>query len=131
MNYSLEDHKQSSNELFDNKNSLLWVKDVCMILLDAVHVCNPHNYVYYLIWCLNAQNHETVLNSKPIRYKQNGILHMLDRNRRIKPHPERFQETEEEFDLVVTVEERVYDQVIECKCTCYILLYYLTKLSNS
>ena len=40
---------------------------------------------------------------------------MLDRNRRIKPHPERFQETEEEFDLVVTVEERVYDQVIECK----------------
>ncbi|XP_020621861.1 RNA polymerase II subunit A C-terminal domain phosphatase SSU72-like [Orbicella faveolata] len=38
---------------------------------------------------------------------------MLDRNRRIKAHPERFQETEEEFDLVVTVEERVYDQVIE------------------
>ena len=48
---------------------------------------------------------------------------MLDRNRRIKAHPERFQETEEEFDLVVTVEERVYDQVIECKYT--ILLYYL------
>lgn len=46
---------------------------------------------------------------------------MLDRNRRIKAHPERFQETEEEFDLVVTVEERVYDQVIECKYTCYIL----------
>lgn len=40
---------------------------------------------------------------------------MLDRNRRIKPHPERFQETEEEFDLVVTVEERVYDQVTERK----------------
>ena len=61
------------------------------------------------------RKHETILNSKSIRYKQNGILHMLDRNRRIKPHPERFQETEEEFDLVVTVEERVYDQVIECK----------------
>ena len=58
---------------------------------------------------------QTLLNSKHNRYKQNGILHMLDRNRRIKPHPERFQETEEEFDLVVTVEERVYDQVIECK----------------
>lgn len=54
-----------------------------------------------------------ILNFGYIRYKQNGILHMLDRNRRIKPHPERFQETEEEFDLVVTVEERVYDQVIE------------------
>ena len=47
---------------------------------------------------------------------------MLDRNRRIKAHPERFQETEEEFDLVVTVEERVYDQVIECKYTCYIIV---------
>lgn len=46
---------------------------------------------------------------------------MLDRNRRIKAHPERFQETQEEFDLVVTVEERVYDQVIECKYTCCIL----------
>lgn len=56
-----------------------------------------------------------ILNFGCIRYKQNGILHMLDRNRRIKPHPERFQETEEEFDLVVTVEERVYDQVIECE----------------
>jgi len=69
-----------------------------------------------LIDCV--QKSETILNSKPIRYKQNGILHMLDRNRRIKPHPERFQETDEEFDLVITVEERVYDQVIECKY-CY------------
>ena len=50
---------------------------------------------------------------------------MLDRNRRIKAHPERFQETEEEFDLVVTVEERVYDQVIECKYLCYLLQYCL------
>ncbi|KAM7444432.1 RNA polymerase II subunit A C-terminal domain phosphatase [Porites harrisoni] len=54
-----------------------------------------------------------LLKKDPQLYKQNGILHMLDRNRRIKPHPERFQETEEEFDLVVTVEERVYDQVTE------------------
>ena len=51
---------------------------------------------------------------------------MLDRNRRIKPHPERFQETEEEFDLVVTVEERVYDQVIECEYFCMIFNYFVT-----
>lgn len=68
---------------------------------------------------------KNTLNSKPIRYKQNGILHMLDRNRRIKPHPERFQETEEEFDLVVTVEERVYDQVIECKLQDCLPLYVI------
>ncbi|EDO39582.1 predicted protein [Nematostella vectensis] len=46
-------------------------------------------------------------------YTQNGILHMLDRNRRIKALPERFQEAVEHFDLIITAEERVYDQVIE------------------
>ena len=39
---------------------------------------------------------------------------MLDRNRRIKIHPQRFQdEYDEEFDIVITAEERVYDQVLE------------------
>lgn len=49
----------------------------------------------------------------PQLYTQNGILHMLDRNRRIKPKPERFQACKEHFDIIVTCEERVYDQVIE------------------
>ena len=71
-------------------------------------------YLTIMVDDLISKVHKT-LNFGYIRYKQNGILHMLDRNRRIKPHPERFQETEEEFDLVVTVEERVYDQVIECE----------------
>lgn len=38
---------------------------------------------------------------------------MLDRNRRIKKCPEKFQHTAERFDIIVTAEERVYDQVIE------------------
>ena len=46
-------------------------------------------------------------------YTQNGILHMLDRNRRIKSRPERFQDTQEQFDVIFTVEERIYDSVIE------------------
>ena len=46
-------------------------------------------------------------------YTQNGILHMLDRNRRIKLTPERFQECKEKFDVIFTVEERIFDQVIE------------------
>jgi RNA polymerase II subunit A C-terminal domain phosphatase SSU72 len=38
---------------------------------------------------------------------------MIDRNKRIKPRPERFQTARDKFDILVTCEERVYDQVIE------------------
>uniref|UniRef100_UPI00358E9B92 RNA polymerase II subunit A C-terminal domain phosphatase SSU72-like n=1 Tax=Myxine glutinosa TaxID=7769 RepID=UPI00358E9B92 len=46
-------------------------------------------------------------------YTQNGILHMLDRNRRIKTRPERFQDCRDRFDLILSCEERVYDQIVE------------------
>ena len=48
-----------------------------------------------------------------ISYTQNGILNMLDRNRRIKTCPERFQDCYDKFDIIFTCEERVYDQVVE------------------
>ena len=51
---------------------------------------------------------------------------MLDRNRRIKPKPERFQACDEKFDVVVSCEERVYDQVIEGN-----MLYLTVKLSDA
>lgn len=38
---------------------------------------------------------------------------MLDRNRRIKRNPEKFQHCQERFDILITAEERVYDQVVE------------------
>lgn len=38
---------------------------------------------------------------------------MLDRNRRIKTRPERFQDNSDKFDVIFTCEERVYDQVVE------------------
>jgi RNA polymerase II subunit A C-terminal domain phosphatase SSU72 len=38
---------------------------------------------------------------------------MIDRNKRIKPRPERFQSAIDKFDILITCEERVYDQVIE------------------
>ncbi|XP_065842496.1 RNA polymerase II subunit A C-terminal domain phosphatase SSU72-like [Oscarella lobularis] len=46
-------------------------------------------------------------------YTQNGMLHMLERNKRIKTRPERFQDSPELFSVIVTCEERVYDQVVE------------------
>ena len=38
---------------------------------------------------------------------------MLDRNRRMKEKPEKFQECPDVFDLIITVEERIYDSVVE------------------
>ncbi len=39
---------------------------------------------------------------------------MLDRNKRVKPCPERFQDANDEFfNVVFTVEERIFDIVKE------------------
>jgi RNA polymerase II subunit A C-terminal domain phosphatase SSU72 len=46
-------------------------------------------------------------------YTRNGLLKMVKRNMGVKLAPERFQENQERFDVVVTFEERVMDQVIE------------------
>uniref|UniRef100_A0A1E1WZW7 RNA polymerase II subunit A C-terminal domain phosphatase SSU72 n=1 Tax=Amblyomma aureolatum TaxID=187763 RepID=A0A1E1WZW7_9ACAR len=59
------------------------------------------------------QMYQDLMDKDKALYTQNGILHMLDRNRRIKPNPERFQSCYEKFDVIFTVEERVYDQVVE------------------
>ena len=40
------------------------------------------------------------------------MLHILDRNRRIKDRPEKFQDTKEKFDIILTCEERCYDLVV-------------------
>lgn len=46
-------------------------------------------------------------------YTENGMLHILDRNMRIKLRPERFQESIHKYDVILTCEEKCYDLVVE------------------
>eukprot|EP00055_Hartaetosiga_balthica_P005417 m.15865 g.15865 ORF g.15865 m.15865 type:complete len:243 (+) comp4535_c0_seq1:44-772(+) len=47
-------------------------------------------------------------------YTANGILSMLDRNRGIKDHPEKFQQARDaRFDVILTCESRVFDEVLK------------------
>lgn len=59
--------------------------------------------------------YKDLCNKDKTLYTQNGLLHMLERNKRIKPKPEKFQENRDFFEVVFTVEERIFDQVLEGK----------------
>merc|ERR1711934_142370 len=46
-------------------------------------------------------------------YTQNGVLEMLERNAGIKSHPQRWQEQTKRFDIVVTFEKEVFNDVLD------------------
>lgn len=47
------------------------------------------------------------------RYTQNGMLTILERNRKIKTGPQRFQTSTGAFDVIFCCEERCFDIVCE------------------
>ena len=56
------------------------------------------------------QIYRELYNQDKTFYSTIGILQMLDRNRRIKIAPERFQDNKETtFDVIITCEERCFD----------------------
>ncbi|XP_039736343.1 RNA polymerase II subunit A C-terminal domain phosphatase SSU72-like [Pteropus medius] len=70
----------------------------------------PNVYDYHTTY---EQMYNDLVSKDKDFYRRKGILHMLARNKRIKPRPERFQDCNDPFDLILTCDERVYDYVVE------------------
>ncbi len=60
------------------------------------------------------------------RYRQNGILNLVERNAKIKTAPERWQDQQNVFDVVITFEEKVFDIVVEGTLRMTVIIVFIS-----
>lgn len=106
MNRSMEAHAFLSKKGFDVKSYGTGDK----VKIPGSAADKPNIYEFGTSY---EEIYIDLLNKDKSLYTQNGLLHTLDRNKRIKSHPQKFQDSSEKFDILITCEERVYDQVLE------------------
>nr|XP_044609007.1 RNA polymerase II subunit A C-terminal domain phosphatase SSU72-like [Equus asinus] len=76
----------------------------------------PNLPVAYYFSTTYKEMYNDLLRKDRQHYIRNGMLHILGRNERIKPRPERFQECREAFDVIFTCGESIHDRVVEDLC---------------
>lgn len=60
-----------------------------------------------------GEMHEDLCRKNEWFYRESGLLYLLERNMGIKERPENFFQQDEEFDLVITCEERVFTTIFD------------------
>uniref|UniRef100_A0A8D8W174 RNA polymerase II subunit A C-terminal domain phosphatase SSU72 n=1 Tax=Cacopsylla melanoneura TaxID=428564 RepID=A0A8D8W174_9HEMI len=107
MNRSMEAHAYLSKKGVDVKSFGTGDK----VKLPGTAMDKPNVYEFHTT--TYEEIYQDLMNKDKAFYTRNGLLHMLERNKRIKLKPEKFQESKDKFDIIITCEERVYDQVLE------------------
>jgi len=106
MNRSMEAHKV----LLEGGLSVTSYGAGSRVKLPSAHRDNPN--VFEFGQTTYEQIYETLLAEDPALYEKNGLKQMLERNMKIKPAPQRWQDSQITCDVVVCFEERVFDTVV-------------------
>lgn len=82
-----------------------------MVRLPGPLIDRPNNYKFGTEYDVI---YKELVAQDPKLYRENGLLQMLERNRRIKPAPQRWQDQKTvDFDIVFTCEDRCFEAVLE------------------